>query len=157
MEIDDFQNLAEGPANVCLRRGSFGVKTAAIYVCTRCGKVAAPKFDRNLRCDRCTTPLIKSMESVIQVQRQIKENYMLPDMVAELRQKVKDIRSMKSEYADTKGLPWRKQPEFKERPNHSGSVKVDMVGPSTLVYTITIRPCSQYPDGFKGDIEIPIE
>lgn len=158
-DIDDFMDMAEEPTGVkrAGRRKSVKRKAdKAMFACTVCKKIHAPTRERNLRCKNCNAPLLQSFENISTIQKEIKRNYLFPDIVAELKAKVKSIRTMKKEYAQIlESHTIMAQVQFKGTEAKVIKYRRDRA----LVFNVLVPAgvTKQYPNGFKGDVEVPIE
>jgi len=158
-DINDFMGMAEEPLGVkrAGRRKSVKRKAdKAIFACTVCKKIHAPTRERNLRCTGCHAPLLQSIESVSTIQKEIKRHSLFPDIVAELKAKLITIKTMKKEHAQIlESHTIMAQVQFKA----TKAKVLKCIRDRALVFHITVPVgvTRQYPDGFKGDIEVPIE
>ena len=159
-DVDDFMNMAEDtPVKRAGRRKSTSFKRKAdpaLFACTVCKKIHAPTRERNLRCTGCGAALLESLDKVSVIRAEIKRNSLFPDIVAELRVKLKMVKAMKAEHTQIlESHLITAQLQFKSTSNNVIRRKIDRA----LIFNVMIPAgvTVQYPDGFKGDIEVPIE
>ena len=155
MDLNKFSEMTDAVGHSRTAPRFFGsTRPTAIYVCTICGKVNPPTTDVNIRCGRCKAPLMKSMERVQRLQAEIKRVYMYPDMVDDIRQRIRTIREMKREFLDLDKAPNIRK-DLKQTVTRRASSKPKHILPVILVYEVMINPCEQHPKGFKGLMEVP--
>ena len=151
-DLEAFIKMETIPRTKGYRRWG-GRQKPSTYVCTICGKVQLPTFDRNVRCNRCSAPLIMSMENIVSVQRLIKDFQWSREEVDKLRVKINSIRSMKHEYFDLKTA-------LKNNGDEKKVVRKKRVVPKgdfteVLIFNLYIPARYHPPKGFSGNIRVP--
>lgn len=150
-DFDDFMALDENVPTVKAYKPRTSKKQT--FVCMVCRRVQKPTSERNIRCEHCNTPILKSLEKISTIQKDIKRYYLYPETLQKLKALLQETRELKKAYyvALEAAAYNRKMAEEAPKP------KSQPQQPKVLVFHMVIYAgeVAMYPNGFTGNIEVP--